>query len=140
MGKIERLLKELTTEHKEFLNKMKEFQERLEKEFSEETVEEIIKFLDEDIERHAKKEEEDLVDAIEEADANFDSGALIFGHQTLNDGIDDLKTAFEEYKNGKADEKEVIKYIDRVFILLKDHFVEEEHYLFPDILKLDLEI
>ncbi|ACO03366.1 MAG TPA: hypothetical protein DEP48_07920 [Persephonella sp.] len=139
MGKIERILKELTVEHTDLLKKIKDFQERLESDFSDELIDEILKFLDEELEEHARKEEEDLVDAIEEADATFDSGALIFGHQTLVDAIDDFKTAVDEYRKGKSSQKDVVKYADRVFTLIKDHFIEEEHFLFPDILKLDLE-
>ncbi|WP_457621190.1 hemerythrin domain-containing protein [Persephonella sp.] len=139
MGKIEKILKELTVEHTHLLKKIKEFQERLENDFSDELIDEILKFIDEELEEHARKEEEDLVDAIEEADANFDSGALIFGHQTLVDGIEDFKTVVEEYRKGKSSQKDVVKYADRVFTLIKDHFIEEEHFLFPDILKLDLE-
>ncbi len=139
MGKIERILKELTVEHTDLLKKIKGFQERLENDFSDKLLDDILQFIDNELEEHARKEEEDLVDAIEEADATFDSGALIFGHQTLVDAIEDLKTAVEEYKKGKTSQKEVVKYADRVFTLIKDHFIEEEHFLFPDILKLDLE-
>ncbi|WP_457642274.1 hypothetical protein [Persephonella sp.] len=139
MGKIERILKELTVEHTEFLNKIKNFQEKLENDFSEELLEEILEFIEKDIEEHARKEEEDLVDAIEEADKNFDSDALIFGHQTLNDAVDDLKSVIDEFKIGKTSQKEVVKYAERLFTLIKDHFIEEEHFLFPDILKLELE-
>lgn len=115
MGKIERILKELTVEHTDLLKKIKDFQERLESDFSDELIDEILKFLDEELEEHARKEEEDLVDAIEEADATFDSGALIFGHQTLVDAIDDFKTAVDEYRKGKSSQKDVVKYADRVY-------------------------
>lgn len=140
MSKLEQLITELTTEHTEQLKKVEEFKKRMEKEFSQELVEEIIHFLKTDVENHALKEEEDLINEIEKVAPDFDTEAIVFGHNTLREAIEDLEATYEEFKKGKASEEKLKKFINQVFIILKDHFVEEENFLFPDLKKYDIEI
>ncbi|NPA53927.1 MAG: hypothetical protein GXO21_04595 [Aquificae bacterium] len=140
MSRLEELIKELTVEHTEHLKKVEEFKKQLDKNFSPELVEEILEFFKTEVENHAIKEEEDLVEEIEKVAPDFDTEAIVFGHNTLREAIEDLETTFEEYKKGKASEEKIKKFANQLFIILKDHFVEEENFLFPDLKKYDIEI
>ncbi|RMD45266.1 MAG: hemerythrin domain-containing protein [Aquificota bacterium] len=140
MGKLEQLIKELTIEHTEQLKKVEDFKKRLDKEFSVELVEEILNFFKTEVENHAIKEEEDLINEIEKVAPEFDTEAIVFGHNTLREAIEDLEATLDEYKKGKASEEKVKKFANQLFTILKDHFVEEENFLFPDLKKYDIEI
>jgi len=140
MGKLEQLIKELTVEHTEQLKKIEDFKKRLDKEFSVELVEEILNFFKTEVENHAIKEEEDLINEIEKVAPDFDTEAIVFGHNTLREAIEDLEATLEEYKKGKSTEAKVKKFANQLFTILKDHFVEEENFLFPDLKKYDIEI
>ncbi len=140
MGKLEQLIKELTIEHTEQLKKVEDFKKRLDKEFSVELVEEILNFFKTEVENHAIKEEEDLINEIEKVAPEFDTEAIVFGHNTLREAIEDLEATLDEHKKGKASEEKVKKFANQLFTILKDHFVEEENFLFPDLKKYDIEI
>ncbi len=140
MSRLEELIKELTVEHTEHLKKVEEFKKRLEKEFSPELIEEILNFFKTEVENHAIKEEEELVEEIEKVAPDFDTEAIVFGHNTLREAIEDLEETLKEYKQGKASEEKVKKFANQLFIILKDHFVEEENFLFPDLKRYDIEI
>ncbi len=140
MSRLEQLITELTTEHTEQLKKVEDFKKRMEEGLTDELIEEILNFLKTEVENHALKEEEDLINEIEKVAPDFDTEAIIFGHNTLREAIEDLKATYEEYKKGKASEEKLKKFINQVFIILKDHFIEEENFLFPDLKKYDIEI
>ncbi len=140
MSRLEELIKELTVEHTEHLKKIEEFKRQLDEKFSPELVEEILEFFKTEVENHAIKEEEELVEEIEKVAPDFDTEAIVFGHNTLREAIEDLEATLEEYKKGKASEEKVKKFANQLFIILKDHFVEEENFLFPDLKKYDIEI
>jgi len=142
--KVKEILNRLTEEHVVYLKQVEDFERRLDTEFSPELIDEILKFIDEKIAEHARVEEEDLDIALQEAGiTDFDIDALNFGHQTLEEIIEHLKYLVEQYKKGvttyqgKDIQKEIITR--EFFTTLKDHFTEEEHFFFPDILKYDLE-
>ncbi len=144
--KVKEILNKLTQEHKLLLKKSEELEKELEENFSPETIDKIIKFIDEDVGEHARVEEEDLDEALEEAGiTEFDIEALNFGHRTLDEIADHIKYVASLYKEGKNEylgkdiKKELIKSVKLFFSTLKDHFTEEEHFFFPDILKYDLE-
>jgi len=65
MSRLEELITELTKEHTQQLKKVEEFKKKLEEDFSPELVEEIIRFFKTEVEEHALKEEEDLINEIE---------------------------------------------------------------------------
>jgi len=136
---LNELIEHLIDEHQQYLKKMKDFQKRLEEDFSNELVEEIIEFLEKDIEDHAEKEENDLVNAILKVNPDYDEEAIIFGHNTIREAVQDLKDTYEELKQGKATQKDIIKYANRAFTIVKDHFLEEENFLFPDIRRMEKE-
>ncbi len=136
---LNELIEHLIEEHQIYNKKMKEFQKQLEENFSEELVEEIINFLEKDIEDHAEKEENDLVDEILKRNPDYDEEAIIFGHNTIREAVQDLKDTFEEFKQGKATKEDIIKYANKAFTIVKDHFLEEENFLFPDIRRMEKE-
>jgi hemerythrin-like domain-containing protein len=136
---VEELIEHLIDEHQQYLKKIKDFQKRLEEDFSNELVEEIIEFLEKDIEDHAEKEENQLVEAILKINPDYDEEAIIFGHNTIREAVQDLKDTYEELKQGKAKKEDIIKYANRAFTIVKDHFLEEENFLFPDIRRMEKE-
>ncbi len=136
---LNELIEHLIDEHQAYNQKMKEFQKALEENFSNELVEEIINFLEKDIEEHAEKEENDLVEAILKRNPDYDEEAIIFGHNTIREAVQDLKDTYEEFKQGKAKKEDIIKYANKAFTIVKDHFLEEENFLFPDIRRMEKE-
>ncbi len=136
---LNELIEHLIDEHQVYNKKMREFQKALEQNFSNELVEEIINFLEKDIEEHAEKEENDLVDAILKKNPDYDEEAIIFGHNTIREAVQDLKDTYEEFKQGKAKKEDIIKYANKAFTIVKDHFLEEENFLFPDIRRMEKE-
>jgi len=146
LEKVKEILTKLTQEHVIYLKQVEEFERKLDTQFSPELIDEILSFIDEKIIEHARVEEEDLDIALQEAGiTDFDIDALNFGHQTLDGIIEHLKYLNSLYKKGKTVyqgkdiNKEIIKTSREFFTTLKDHFTEEEHFFFPDILKYDLE-
>lgn len=144
--KVKTILNQLTHEHKILLKKSEELEKELEQNFSTETIDKVLKFIEEDVGEHARIEEEDLDEAIEEAGiTEFDIEALNFGHRTLDEIAEHIKYVASLYKEGKKEymgkdiKTELIKSVKLFFSTLKDHFTEEEHFFFPDILKYDLE-
>jgi len=144
--KVKEILNRLTQEHVIYLKQVEEFEKRLDEGFSEELIDEIIRFIDEKIAEHARVEEEDLDIALQEAGiTDFDIDALNFGHQTLDEIVEHLKYLVQLYRKGETTyqgkdiKKEIVKTAREFFTTLKDHFTEEEHFFFPDILKYDLE-
>ena len=136
---LEKLIEHLIEEHQDYLKKIKNFQEQLEKNFSEELVQDILKFLKEDIEEHAEKEENELVNEILKINPDYDEEAIIFGHNTIREAVQDLEDTYYEFKKGKAKKEDIIKYANKAFTIVKDHFLEEENFLFPDIRRLEKE-
>jgi len=136
---LNELIEHLIDEHQIYNKKMRDFQKQLEENFSNELVEEIINFLEKDIEEHAEKEENDLVDAILKVNPDYDEEAIIFGHNTIREAVQDLKDTYEEFKQGKAKKEDIIKYANKAFTIVKDHFLEEENFLFPDIRRMEKE-
>ena len=136
---LNELIEHLIDEHQAYNKKIKEFQKALEENFSNELVEEIINFLEKDIEEHAEKEENDLVEAILKRNPDYDEEAIIFGHNTIREAVQDLKDTYEEFKQGKAKKEDIIKYANKAFTIVKDHFLEEENFLFPDIRRMEKE-
>lgn len=146
MEKVKKILNQLTEEHKILLKKAKQIQEELETNFSEETLEKMMNFIKNDVVEHARVEEEDLDEALKEAGiTNFDIEALNFGHRTLDEIAEYLEYLTNLYRKGERKyrgrdlQKEIIAAFSEFLTTLKDHFVEEEHYFFPDILKYDIE-
>ena len=145
--KVKEILNKLTEEHVVYLKQVEEFEKKLDEEnFSIQLIDDIIKFIDEQISEHARVEEEDLDVALKEAGiTDFDIDALNFGHQTLDEIIQHLKYLTDKYKKGvqtyqgKDIRDEIKKTAKEFFTTLKDHFTEEEHFFFPEILKYDLE-
>ncbi len=136
---LNELIEHLIDEHQIYNKKMKDYLKQLEENFSEGLVEEIINFLEKDIEEHAEKEENDLVNAILKVNPDYDEEAIIFGHNTIREAVEDLKDTYEEYKQGKAKKEDIIKYASKAFTIVKDHFLEEENFLFPDIRRMEKE-
>ena len=147
ISKVKNLLSELTSEHLKILEKAKYIEKELNEPISEDIIEEILKFLTKDVYEHAQKEEIDLEQAVLDANiTTFDIEALKFGHTTLEEIEEHLKYLISLYKKGERkylnkdleDEikKEFIQYVQT----LKDHFIEEENFFFPDILNYDIEI
>ena len=136
---LNELIEQLIDEHQIYNKKMKEYQKRLKEDFSEDLVKDIIKFLEKDIEEHAEKEEEDLISSILKINPDYDEEAIIFGHNTIREAVQDLKDTYEEYKRGKATKEEIIKYANKAFNIVKDHFLEEENFLFPDMRRIEKE-
>ncbi|NPA58420.1 MAG: hypothetical protein GXN94_03895 [Aquificae bacterium] len=144
--KVKEILTQLTKEHVVYLKQVEEFEKMLEEQFSPQLVQEIMEFIDEKIGEHARVEEEDLDIALQEAGiTDFDIDALNFGHRTLDEIVEHLKYLVELYNQGKDTyqgkdlEGEIKKTAKEFFTTLKDHFTEEEHFFFPEILKYDLE-
>jgi len=144
--KVKKILSQLTEEHTIYLKKTEEFDKRLDGEFSEKLLDEILSFIQNEIGEHARIEEEDLDIALQEAGiTDFDIDALNFGHQTLDDIAQHFEYLVGLYKKGERKyrgkdlEEEIKKSAREFFYTLKDHFTEEEHFFFPDILKYDLE-
>jgi len=138
-GIIERLIDELIEEHHVYLSKIRIYQKEIEDNFSNQLVESIIHFLKKDIEEHAQKEETKLIEEILKMDPDYDEEAIIFGHNTIREATEDLEYSFEDFKKGKINKKQVIKYINKVFTIIKDHFQEEENFLFPDVRNIEKE-
>ena len=136
---VEKLLEELIEEHQLYNRKMKQFLKELEENFSSEKVEEVINFLEKDIEDHAKKEEDILIPEVLKFDENYDDEAIIFGHNTIREATQDVIDTYEDFKKGKATKDDIIKFTKKAFNIVKDHFAEEENFLFPDIRKSEKE-
>ncbi len=130
---IRNLIEELIEEHQNHIQKMKDFEKRLESDFSEEVLEDILKFLETDIQEHARKEEENLNEEVEGKFPDFDSQAIKFAHDVIDEAIEDLK--WEISLNDKKNHDKVIKQIKKIFSMIKDHFLEEENFLFPNVYK-----
>jgi hemerythrin-like domain-containing protein len=144
--KVKQILNKLTEEHVVFLKKVEELEERLENQFSDEVLDEVMDFIKKDVAEHARVEEEDLDQALQEAGiTDFDIEALNFGHRTLDEIAEHLEYLINLYKKGEREyrgrdiKKEIIKTAKEFFSTLKDHFTEEEDFFFPDILKYDIE-
>ncbi|WP_293445485.1 hemerythrin domain-containing protein [Persephonella sp.] len=144
--KVKDILNQLTQEHVIFLKKTEELKEKLDNQFSEDVLDELMDFIKKDVLEHARVEEEDLEKALEEAGiTDFDVEALNFGHRTLDEIIQHLEYLIDLYKKGERKyrgrdlKSEIIKTADEFFQTLKDHFTEEEDFFFPDILKYDIE-
>ena len=144
--KVKDILNRLTEEHVVFLKKTEELEEKLKTQFSEDLLDELMKFIKEDVSEHARVEEEDLEKALEEAGIkDFDIDALNFGHRTLDEIAQHLEYLVDLYKKGERKymgrdlKSEIIKTAQEFFRTLKDHFTEEEDFFFPDILKYDIE-
>lgn len=144
--KVKEILNKLTHEHKVYLKKLEQLEERIEENFSEEVLDEVLRFIKTDILEHARVEEEDLDRALIEAGVkDFDIDALNFGHRTLDEILEHLEYLTDLYKKGERSymgkdlKSEIVKTVKLFFSTLRDHFTEEEHFFFPDILKYDLE-
>jgi len=143
--KVREMLSFLTTEHRRLLDEVVKLEEELEKNVSQDILNAILDFINVEIEKHSQLEEVDLDNLLQEAGIDFDIDALNFGHQTLNEIGEHLEYLINLYKEGKKDyrgrdlSKEIIKTFKEYSTTLKDHFLEEENFFFPDILKYDLE-
>ncbi len=146
LKKVKEILNQLTHEHVIFLKKTEELKEKLDNQFSEDVLNELMEFIKKDVSEHARVEEEDLEKALEEAGiTDFDIEALNFGHRTLDEIAEHLEYLIELYKKGERKymgrdlQSEIIKTAKEYFNTLKDHFTEEEDFFFPDILKYEME-
>jgi len=128
-------IEELIAEHKEILSKIKEFENKLKDSDIIQLSEEVINFFKNEVENHAKKEDEDFLVKVLSVLPDYDAEAFSFAHNTIREGVEDLEITLEEVKNSKKPKSELIRYLNRVFTLLKDHFLEEENFFFPDIRK-----
>lgn len=144
--RVKEILSQLTKEHVELLKESEEIEKQLEENFSEEAIDRALKFIHEKVNRHAEIEENDLDEALQEAGiTDFDIEALNFGHRTLDEIAEHLEYLADLYKKGERKyrgrdlQKEIVKTFHEFAQTLKDHFTEEEHFFFPDILKYDLE-
>ena len=142
---IKNLLSELTEEHKILLKEGEEIKNLLENDLNDNIVLRLEDFLKK-VNRHAQIEENDLDKALQEAGiTDFDIEALNFGHRTLDEIAEHLEYLVALYKKGERQyrgkdlQNEIIKTFHEYAQTLKDHFTEEEHFFFPDILKHDLE-
>jgi iron-sulfur cluster repair protein YtfE (RIC family) len=143
--KVRELLSYLTKEHKVLLEKANQLEKDLEKEVNLENVNKALDFINIDIEKHSKMEEIDLDKALQEAGIDFDIEALNFGHQTLNEIGEHFEYLADLFKKGETTymnrdiKSELQKTFKEYSQTLKDHFLEEENFFFPDILKYDIE-
>ncbi len=128
-------LEKLKKEHEDYINKINKWKKDLRYNFNEELVKDIILFLENEIQRHAEKEEENLTEEIEKIYTDFDAQAIVFAHDVLDEAIEDVKDYYEKYKKDKEYKNKLIKSIEKVFTMIKDHFMEEENFLFPNIYK-----
>ncbi|RMD45795.1 MAG: hypothetical protein D6834_03300 [Aquificota bacterium] len=128
-------LEKLKKEHEDYINKINKWKKDLRYNFNEELVKDIILFLENEIQRHAEKEEENLTEEIEKIYPDFDAQAIVFAHDVLDEAIEDVKDYYEKYKKDKEYKNKLIKSIEKVFTMIKDHFMEEENFLFPNIYK-----
>ncbi|RMA93344.1 hemerythrin domain-containing protein [Hydrogenothermus marinus] len=128
-------IENLKNEHQEYIQKMENWKKLLHFKFNEDLLEKIINFLKEDIQNHAEKEEERLNQKIEEKYPDFDSQAIIFAHDVLDEAIEDVIYYYEKYKKNKKYKDRLVNSIEKVFTMLKDHFMEEENFLFPNVYK-----
>ena len=132
---IAEFIEELKQEHQDYIYQMNQWLKQLKKEFSNEKVEKIIEFLDKEIQNHANKEEKNLNEDIEKKYTDFDSSAIEFAHDVIDEAIEDVKDYYKKYKENKISTEKVIKAIEKVFTMLRDHFMEEENFLFQIYIK-----
>jgi len=132
---LKSILEELKEEHEDYINKINKWRKDLRYNFNEKLIENIISFLENEIQKHAEKEEENLTEEIESFYPEFDAEAIIFAHDVLDEAIEDVKDYYEKYKKDKKYKDKLIKSIEKVFTMIKDHFMEEENFLFPNIYK-----
>ncbi|WP_029520893.1 hemerythrin domain-containing protein [Persephonella sp. IF05-L8] len=144
--RVKEILTQLTKEHIILLKEVEDLENQLEKNFSEEVLNRALSFIQEKVSKHAHIEENDLDEALQEAGiTDFDIDALNFGHRTLDEIAEHFEFLVNLYKKGEREyrgkdlQKEIVKTFHEFAQTLKDHFTEEEHFFFPDILKYDLE-
>ncbi len=111
------------------------WRKQLKNSINDELINEIIYFLENDIQKHAEKEEENLNEDIEQIYEDFDSEAIVFAHDVIDEAVDDVINYYQKYKKDKKYKEKLIKSIEKVFTMLKDHFLEEENFLFPNVYK-----
>ncbi|WP_028951069.1 hypothetical protein [Sulfurihydrogenibium subterraneum] len=134
---FEKEIEELITEHREINAVLKKYEENLGN-LSEEDIKNFIQFIETTVENHAKKEDEDFLTKVLEVNPDYDAEAFSFAHNTIREGLTDLKDTFEEYIKGKKTLKDVYPFVKRVITLIYDHFLEEENFFFPDIKRIKL--
>lgn len=132
---LKSFIEELVQEHKDYIQRMELWKKQLSKNINEQLLNDIIQFLKNDIQKHAEKEEEKLNEDLEKIYEDFDSQAIAFAHDMIDEAIDDVLNYYEKYKKDKKYEEKLKKGIEKVFTMLKDHFSEEENFLFPNIYK-----
>jgi len=132
---LKSIVEELKEEHEDYINKINKWRKDLRYNFNEKLIGNIISFLENEIQKHADKEEENLTEEIESFYPEFDAEAIIFAHDVLDETIEDVKDYYEKYKKDKKYKDKLIKSIEKVFTMIKDHFMEEENFLFPNIYK-----
>lgn len=132
---LKSLIEELKQEHQDYIQKMDFWRKQLKNSINDELINEIIYFLENDIQKHAEKEEENLNEDIEQIYEDFDSEAIVFAHDVIDEAVDDVINYYQKYKKDKKYKEKLIKSIEKVFTMLKDHFLEEENFLFPNVYK-----
>ena len=132
---LKSFIEELKQEHQDYIQKMDSWKRQLRISINDELIKEIIQFLKNNIQDHAEKEEEKLNEEIEKIYNDFDSEAIVFAHDVIDEAIDDVVNYYEKYKKDKKYEEKLKKSIEKVFTMLKDHFLEEENFLFPNVYK-----
>ncbi|MFN3421564.1 MAG: hemerythrin domain-containing protein [Armatimonadota bacterium] len=121
----------LIEEHEKFRAKMASWRKALLDTQSDEQqniLSEIVAFLDNDVEFHARKEDEAYFPALEP----YHSTMLMYeAHNLIREESAAFKAALERWKRGEVPFSKVQNALERVFTLLNDHFGEEELVYFP---------
>lgn len=89
---------------------------------------EIVTFLDNDVEFHARKEDEAYFPALE---PHHSTVLMYEAHDLIREEADTFKAVLERWRRGEAPFSKVQGALERVFTLLNDHFAEEELVYFP---------
>lgn len=134
---FEKEIEELITEHKEINAVLKNYEKKLEN-LSQDDIKNFIEFVETVVENHARREDEDFMIKVLQINPEYDAEAFSFAHNTIREGVQDLKDIFEEYLKGTKLLKDVYPFVKRVIILIYDHFLEEENFFFPDIKRIKL--
>jgi len=121
----------LIEEHERFRAKMATWQKALagaDDEGKRKVLHEIASFLDNDVEAHARKEDEAYFPALEP----YHPTVLMYeAHDLIRQEAESFKLAVKQWERGEAPFGKVQSALERVFTLLRDHFGEEELVYFP---------
>ncbi|MEZ0323241.1 MAG: hypothetical protein ABWJ98_02885 [Hydrogenothermaceae bacterium] len=130
-------IEELITEHKEINKVLKDYEKRLDT-LNIDEIKQFLNFVETTVEEHAHKEDDKFLVHVLEIFPSYDAEAFSFAHNTIREGVNDLKDSIEEYYLGKITIKKVREYVKKVITLIYDHFLEEENFFFPDIKRIKI--